>query len=318
MLPTDFTNRFKQLCPKHLYEEAFASFEKAKKTVFRVNTLHPQHHEALAQLQKDGLHTQAVSWADEYHISAFTCNAHERELLTYSAQVESGQVYIQGLSSMLAPIVLAPQASDWVLDLAAAPGSKTSLLAQLMQNQGTISAVEPVKSRFFKLKSNLERLGVENTRLYSKDGRAIGSLKPDSFDRVLLDAPCSSESLFRADEPSSYEHWNLHKVAECAKKQKRLILSAFDALKPKGVMLYCTCSFSPEENEQIVDFLLKKRPNAKLQEIALSLPNMTAGLTAWSGKSYAPECGLTKRVWPTDEMDGFFMALIRKEQANSL
>lgn len=313
MLPTDFTQRFEQLCPAHLYELSLASFKKPKKTAFRINSLHPLCAQTLPQLKELRLDMQSVSWAEEHGIEAFLCRPEQRELLTYSPLVNSGQVYVQGLSSMVAPMVLSPQTTDWVLDLAAAPGSKTTLLAQLMANQGTISAVEPVKSRFFKLKSNLERMGVTNTRLYQKDGRAVGGLKPNHFDRVLLDAPCSSESLFRMDDPSSFEHWNLNKVSECAKKQKRLILSAFDALKSGGIMLYCTCSFSPEENEEVVTHLLKKREGVHLQGIeGFDLANMTSGLNQWNGKSYAPECSLTRRIWPTDEMDGFFLALVHK------
>ena len=102
------------------------------------------------------------------------------------------------------------------------------------------------------------------------------------------------------------------KVSECAKKQKRLILSAFDALKPGGVLMYCTCSFAPEENELIVDHLLKKRDGVHLLPIAIDLPNLAPGLGAWKNKTLHADCALTRRVWPTEAMDGFYLALIGK------
>jgi len=276
-----------------------------------VNRLHIEEQPALSQIAALNIETNPVNWAHEAKVAAYLCSFEQRQTLTHSALASEGQVYIQGLSSMLAAILLQPSSDDWVLDLAAAPGGKTILLAELMNNRGKISAVEPVKSRFFRLNANLERTGVTNTKTYMKDGRAVGKLKPECFDKVLLDAPCSSESRFRTNDASSSQHWNLRKVAECAKKQKRLILSGFDALKPGGKMLYSTCSYSPEENELVVSHLLKKRQNAELLPIKLDIANSTAGLSQWRGKGLA-NCEHSKRIWPTSEMDGFYLALLTK------
>lgn len=313
MLPAEFLSRFASTCPPDLLNDALASFAAKEAVAFRINRLGaPAAEGVLAELATHGIEPQPVDWAQAAGIWAYTCPQEQREALTYTPAAGNGTIYIQSLSSMLAPLLLAPQREEWVLDLAAAPGGKTILLAEMMNNGGKISAVEPVSARYHRLKANLARMGVGNTQTYLKDGRVVGSLKPDCFDRVMLDAPCSSESRFKTWDAASHEHWSPAKVSECAKKQKRLILSAFDALKPGGVLMYCTCSFAPEENELIVDHLLKKREGVRLLPIALALPNLRPGLTAWKGKPLAAACAETRRVWPTGEMDGFYLALIGK------
>ena len=311
MLPESFQQRFHSLCPAERLPAAWASFSQPKQVSFRLNALHPEANTALQQLLAAGLQLQPFE-ALAPLIQAFYCPAAQRELLTHHPCAESGQIYIQSIASMLAPWLLQPQTSDWVLDLAAAPGGKTSLLAAMMHNQGKISAVEPVRNRFFRMQQNLQRLHVSNTQLYLKDGRAVGKLKPETFDRVLLDAPCSSESRFRAQDPKSYTHWSLKKVKECAKKQKRLLLSAFDSLKPQGQLLYCTCAYAPEENEQVVDYLLKQRPSAHILPLQVPLPQAGPGLSEWQGKPFASDCALTCRLWPDQQVDGFYLALLGK------
>lgn len=313
MLPAEFLSRFEMTCPSDLLADALASFAAKEAVAFRINRLKVSAPEpVLAELAGLGIECAPVAWAQAAGVWAYTCPQEQRETLTYSLAASVGTIYIQSLSSMLAPILLAPRPEEWVLDLAAAPGGKTILLAEMMGNQGKISAVEPVSARYHRLKANLARMGVSNTQTYLKDGRVVGGLKPDSFDRVMLDAPCSSESRFKTWDPGSCEHWSPAKVSECAKKQKRLILSAFDALKPGGVLMYCTCSFAPEENELIVDHLLKKREGVHLLPLALDLPNLRPGLGEWKGKPLAAACLETRRVWPTGEMDGFYLALIGK------
>ena len=196
-----------------------------------------------------------------------------------------------------------------MLDLAAAPGGKTLLMAAAMANGGRIAAVEPVKGRFHRMRANLDRCGVTNTQFYQADGRSIGRKVPERFDRVLLDAPCSSEARIRIDAPETYDHWKLRKVRECAKKQRGLIRSAYAALRPGGRLLYCTCSFAPEENEMVVDHLLRAEPRAPLIRVTGA---GRGGLTEWQGRALDPRLGDTLRVVPDDLYDGFYMALIGK------
>ncbi len=231
--------------------------------------------------------------------------------LTQTEAATTGRIYIQNASSFLAVKVLDPQPDEEILDLAAAPGGKTIAIAAAMTNTGRLAAVEPVKQRFFRLKANLERCGVTNVQLYQRDGRGVGRAVPDRFDRVLLDAPCSSESHMRWNDPSSYRHWSLRKVKECQRKQKGLIRSAYQALKPGGVLVYCTCSFAPEENEAVVDYLLK-RSSARVTAIPAVVNDWLAGLTEWQGRKFHPSIGESRRILPRDVWDGFYLCRIEK------
>lgn len=308
-LPDLFLTRFESLCPPALFKDAMTAFQRGHLLSFRINRLKHRYDDAVIEsLSQQGIEATPVYWLDAF--SVYTCPLEQHEALTSSREAEHGDIYIQTLSSMMATCLLGAEPDEWNLDIAAS--GKTILMAELMQNQGKISAVEPVKGRFLRLQANLERMGVNNTRCYMKDGRSIGKLKPDTFDRVMLAAPCSSERRFRTDDPDTTRHWSVAKVAEYSKKQKRLIVSAWDALKPGGTLMYCTGSFSPEENEKVVTHLLRKYQEAELVPLHVPLNNVSPGITEWQGRALNPACAFTLRVWPDHQMDGFFMALIRK------
>jgi 16S rRNA (cytosine1407-C5)-methyltransferase len=131
---------------------------------------------------------------------------------------------------------------------------------------------------------------------------------------VLLDAPCSSEAKFSTLNPKSYAFWSPRKIKESQKLQKRLILSAWESLRPGGRLLYSTCSFAPEENEAVLDFLLKKRGDAEILPLELPVTNLMKGLEAWEKKRFDPAVTRARRILPTEEMDGFFLALIKKKE----
>jgi len=232
--------------------------------------------------------------------------------------VTQGAIYPMNPSSLLAATALDVQPGDEVLDLAAAPGGKSLVLAAALSRggvpSGRLALVEPVKPRFHRLRANMERCGVADAHFYQRDGRGVGMAVPERFDRVLLDAPCSSEARFHLSDPSSMTHWSLRKVRECARKQKSLLKSAFRALKPGGTLVYSTCSFALEENERIVDGLLRREPQARL--VSVSIPPAVAGLvrpgvTQVGKKTYA--CAEAVRVVPNELWDGFFLAKIAKD-----
>ncbi|MDE1464269.1 RsmB/NOP family class I SAM-dependent RNA methyltransferase [Spartinivicinus poritis] len=327
-LPEAFIKRLQQIVPPQQLASVLESFYQIKPTSFRINTLKSDPEQVKQQLQDEGFDLQPVAWFNQ----AFTIPNEQRRALTESNAFYQGEIYIQSLSSMLAPIELAPQPGETVLDLAAAPGGKTLQMACMMNNQGALSAVEPVKSRFFKLKANLEQQGASMVKTYLTDGRTVGGKCPERFDRVLLDAPCSSESRFSQLTPKSWSHWSLKKVKEVAKKQKKLLLSALYSLKPRGIMLYSTCSFSPEENEAIVNHILKKFGEAVILEpLQLSINRLQVpannlqahsstsipleiqpGLTEWNQKSLHPELANSTRVLPNKVMDGFYLCKLKK------
>ena len=150
-----------------------------------------------------------------------------------------------------------------------------------------------------------------------KPGELFGRDEPESFDRILLDAPCSAEGRFQVREPASFHYWKPAKIKEMARKQKNLILSAFRALKPGGRLVYSTCTFAPEENEMVLEWLIDKC-NAKgaasldFEKVNLSFPNRTAGLAGWEGKSFPRAVSQAVRIIPTPLMEGFYVACLRK------
>ena len=236
----------------------------------------------------------------------------EREAVTQNIGATDGWLYPINPSSLLAVRVLDAREDEEVLDLAAAPGGKTLGIAAAMRNTGRIAAVEVVKGRFHRLRANLERCGVTNTAFYLADGRGIGRKVPGRFDRVLLDAPCSSEARIRLADPATYTHWKLRKIRETSKKQMRLLRSAYQALKPGGVLVYCTCAFAPEENELVVNGLLRAEPGADIEPIEVADVPTGSGLTSWQDKALDGRLEHSVRVLPDELWDGFFLCRLRK------
>lgn len=309
VLPEAFLTRLQAIVPTAQWQSTLNGFQRPVPTCFRVNRLQAEVDSVLAELSSLGIQCHPVDWRDD----SFVIEDAQRSLLTNSATFVEGRIYIQNLSSIFAAQVLEAQPGEEVLDLAAAPGGKTLVLAAAMENRGRIAAVEAVKSRFFKLKNNVELHGATLVDCYLKDGRQVGYKVPERFDRVLLDAPCSSESRFYTDDPDSYKYWSEKKVKEMQRKQKKLLRSALLALKPGGTMVYSTCSYAPEENEVVVDKELKKMAGQlEVLPVALPFDNYQPGLTAWGKKSFDPQLRNAVRILPSDTMEGFFMCLLKK------
>ena len=241
-------------------------------------------------------------------------------LVIYSSQVPlgatpeylAGHYILQGASSLLPVMALAPQENEKVLDMAAAPGGKTTHIAALMRNSGLLYANDANKKRCKAVVGNLHRLGITNTVVCSHDGRKIHTVMK-GFDRVLLDAPCSGTGVI-AKDPSVKTGKDHKDIQLCSHMQKELILSAIDALdansKTGGYLVYSTCSILPEENESVVDYALKKR-QVKLVDTGLDFG--VEGFTKFRDFRYHPSLNLTKRYYPhTHNMDGFFVAKLKK------
>jgi 16S rRNA (cytosine1407-C5)-methyltransferase len=217
----------------------------------------------------------------------------------------AGLFYIQEASSMLPVTALFANDTQPVLvmDVAAAPGSKTTQIAALMENQGGIIANEYSASRVKVLHANISRCGVSNTALTHFDGRVFGAALPETFDAILLDAPCSGEGVIRKD-PDAMSNWSENSVTEIASTQRELIDSAFHALKPGGVLVYSTCTLNAQENQQVCQWLLDTYRDAVEVE-------SLAELFTDAGKAVTPEGYL--HVFPqVYDSEGFFVARFRK------
>ena len=308
-LDGEYGQRLREIVGDEQISRVFESFEAAKLTSFRVNTIQASSAEIVDAVEALGVKAAPVSWCDE----AFTVSPEDRSTLTHSELAESGKIYVQGLSSIFATTVLSPEPEQWNIDMASAPGGKASHMAALMDNRGKLSVVEAVKPRMYRLADNMKRLGVTISRTYLMDGRKVGRKVPDRFDCVMLDAPCSSDSRIRADNPDSLKFWSQRKVRVQSRKQKGLIVSAFQALKPGGTMLYCTCSFSPEENEAVVSHLMDKTDGeAKPLPIEMPFDNWQPGMKLFRGETFDDAVSLSRRILPNERFDGFFLAKFSK------
>lgn len=241
-------------------------------------------------------------------------------LVIYSSQVPlgatpeylAGHYLIQGASSMLPVMSLAPQENERILDMCAAPGGKTSHIAAIMKNTGVLFSNDVNKERIHAIVGNCHRLGIVNNVVTCVNGVEYRKFMA-GFDRVLLDAPCTGSGVISKDQSVKTSKTKVD-IQRCYNLQRKLILSAIDCLSAKsktgGYLVYSTCSILPEENEWVIDYALKKR-NVRLVPTGLDFG--TEGFTSYKEYRYHPSMKLTKRFYPhTHNMDGFFVAKLQK------
>jgi NOL1/NOP2/sun family putative RNA methylase len=216
----------------------------------------------------------------------------------------AGLYYLQDPSAMAVAEALSPRPGERVLDLAAAPGGKSTHLLSLMGDAGLLVANEVNRGRAAALLENLERWGATNAVVVSAEVSRLADAWGATFDRVLLDAPCSGEGMFRKSE-EALAHWSEANVAACAVRQRSLLPDAARLVKPGGVLVYSTCTFAPEENEQTVAAFLDTHPDFALE--LLSLPGFQPGRPEWASSSHA--LGNAARLWPHRGVgEGHFVA----------
>jgi NOL1/NOP2/sun family putative RNA methylase len=217
-----------------------------------------------------------------------------------------GHYYIQDLSSCMAVDALDVGEDQTVLDVAAAPGGKTTFIAQKMKNSGAIIALEPNARRARSMSFNIARCGVYNTCILRIDGLEAGKFE-SKFDRVLLDAPCTCEGVIAKDITRKTSH-TPQDVDYCSRMQERLIQAAAKSVKPAGILVYSTCSFAPEENEMVIDGLLQKFSNIRVEPIGYG----TAGLTIFGDMNFDSQLKNARRLYPhIHDTTGFFIARLR-------
>lgn len=226
-----------------------------------------------------------------------------------------GYFYVQSLSSMLPSKILMPKENSLVLDCCAAPGSKTTHLAALMNNNGLIIANDISWQRNIALISNLQRCGVTNCIVTSMAIQKLSKIcenKKIKFDYILVDAPCSNEGTIRKNLVI-FKTWNKKLNYWLSKIQKSILINSLKILENNGYLVYSTCTLSPEENEEVINYVLKKFP-IKLEKIKLKIKTRKA-LTKWKNKEFSKELKKAIRIWPMDfDSEGFFIAKLKMEK----
>lgn len=308
-LPGEFVAELYRVFPINVAERILTGMSKRRPVTLRVNTIKASSREIMEEFRSEGIKYQRVQW---YPDAFVITNRRERDLEELRSYQE-GRVYLQSLSSMVPPLVLAPQAGESVLDIAAAPGSKATQMAALMENRGRIVAVDVDRLRAQRLAFNVERQGARIVEVVAGDGVAVAASSTESFDRVLVDAPCSGEGLFLVDEPATYRPWSHRLRSRSTASQRRLLDAGVKALKPGGTLVYSTCTLNPEENELAVDDLVKRHAGQlEAVPIEFGMPDWSPALEQVEGRVLSPSVKHARRILPSATMEGFFVALLRK------
>lgn len=310
VFPKEFCDRLKLLVDSSAYRLILKSFSKNRNTSFRINRIKTTANEVTEILKTQAIPYEKIRWYSD----AFITDA-SKDTITDLDLYTSGDIYVQSLSSMIPVLVLNPQPNEKILDITSAPGSKTTQIASIMNNTGEIIANDNSHIRIYKLKANLILQGVTNTKVLFGPGQILWKQYPEYFDKTLVDVPCSMEGRFNSAIPATYTHWTPGKVKELSEKQKWLLRAAVSATKVGGTIVYSTCTLSPEENEGVIDWLLKKE-NKKIfvEDIQQTLP-FNSPVLSWNGKKYAAEIAKTKRIFPSETMEGFYIAKLKKVES---
>ncbi len=340
-----FLERMKELL-KEDFEKYLGVIKKQPRKSIRVNTLKISPDKLKERLEKKGwkikqpfkdyleiiivegkythLHSTPPQFENSINNKKIIANKGSNKLgvvnlepgeLGRSLEHRLGYYYVQELSSTLPVNVLNPKENEIILDLAAAPGSKTTQISAKTKNTGTIIANDFSLARIKILASNLERCGAANCIITKKDGRSLCiKLKKQNFyfDKILIDAPCSGEGTLRSS-PKTAKMWNIKNIENLSKIQKQLLSYAIETLKTQGEIVYSTCTHAPEENEEVIDFILEKfKDKIKVEKINLPIKHKK-GVTKWQNKEYSREVKKCCRIYPQNSnTEGFFITKLKK------
>ncbi|MBW2991297.1 NOL1/NOP2/sun family putative RNA methylase [Candidatus Woesearchaeota archaeon] len=305
-----FEKRYRELL-RDRYDEFINYSKKYIRKSIRVNTLKISINELKKRLGKNW-ELKQVPWCRQgFWIEHKAKDDEKRYDIGNVLEHQLGYIYVQEAASMIPPVVLEPRPGETVLDMCSAPGSKASQIAAMMQNKGLLIANDVQTGRLKPLGINLQRVGVSNALITQMPGHRFKktSLR---FDKVLVDAPCTGTGTIRRSY-KTLTMWSPNMIRKLASQQKQLIASGFEVLKPEGRLVYSTCTMEPEENEEVVSWLLNKYPDAKIEKIKLDI-NRSPAIAGFGKEKYNSQVKECLRIWPQDnDTEGFFVVNIRKK-----
>jgi len=297
----DGLERYRGIVPE--FERLVEAIVRPLPVTARINTLKTDRDRLLFRLKEAKVPFRPFSW---YPLGL------ELEVEKPGNLIESlmGHIHVQEEISMVSPVVLDPKPGEWVLDLCAAPGSKTTQIASMMENRGLLVANDPANTRVASLRSNCERAGAINVVVTRYDGRRFPSQK---FDRVLVDAPCTGQGMARKDL-SVLDRWSLKRSLGLQRLQRALLKRATELVKPGGTVVYSTCTFAPEENEAVVSRVTDQVRSVRLEKVSIPGLESCPGLVVWDGSLFGHEMEKCARYYPhQNDTGGFFVAKLIKE-----
>jgi NOL1/NOP2/sun family putative RNA methylase len=278
-------------------KEIIEGFQTKRKTTLRINTIKSNIEEIKKELEKEKIEYETIKWSKE---SLIIKNADEKTIQEMEIY-KNGKIYLQSLSSMLPPIILEPKEGTDILDMAAAPGGKTTQIAALTNNKAHITACEKNKIRAERLKYNVDKQGATCVFIMPKDSRFIDDFF--SFDQILLDAPCSGSGTLDYNDANVEKYFTEQLIERSSKTQKTLLSKAIKLLKPGHEMIYSTCSILDCENEDVVSSVIK---NGNIEIVPINFEGMEK-LPILPTKISGTLC-----VKPTELYEGFFVAKIKR------
>lgn len=278
-------------------KEIIEGFQTKRKTTLRINTIKSNIEEIKKELEKEKIEYETIKWSKE---SLIIKNADEKTIQEMEIY-KNGKIYLQSLSSMLPPIILEPKEGTDILDMAAAPGGKTTQIATLTNNKAHITACEKNKIRAERLKYNVDKQGATCVFIMPKDSRFIDDFF--SFDQILLDAPCSGSGTLDYNDANVEKYFTEQLIERSSKTQKTLLSKAIKLLKPGHEMVYSTCSILDCENEDVVSSVIK---NGNIEIVPINFEGMEE-LPILPTKISGTLC-----VKPTELYEGFFVAKIKR------
>jgi NOL1/NOP2/sun family putative RNA methylase len=297
-------HRYIQFLGLEQTEQLLIANDKPLKPYIRVNTLKIKPQILKERLENKGFQLKPNKWFSysfEVHKAPFNLGATHEFLLGY--------YYLQNLASMLPASILNPQNHDTVIDMCSAPGSKATQLAQIMNNQGNLILIEKNALRIPALIMNVRRLGIFNSTILNFDATKLSNYGIMG-DKILLDVPCTGEGLVRED-PTRKKSRTINDLKSLAKIQRKLLKAGLNSLKTDGMLLYSTCSIAPEEDELVVNDVLKELENFAVVKIskAYGIP----GLIQVYGKSLREDLKFSNRLYPhIHDTIGFYLCLIKR------
>lgn len=278
-------------------KKIMSGYKKTRKTTLRVNTIKSSIEEIKNKLNEANIDYEQVDWSKE----AFIIKNADEKIIQEMDIYQNGQIYLQSLSSMLPPIILDPKQGSDILDMAAAPGGKTTQIAALSNNKSHITACEKNKIRFERLKYNIEKQGASCVFIMAKDSRYIDDFF--SFNQILLDAPCSGSGTLNIEDMKFEKNFTEQLIEKSIKTQESLLKKAIKILKPGHEMVYSTCSILSSENEDVINRVIRNT-DAEIVPIYFDgieqLPLLPTKING------------TLCICPTELYEGFFVAKIRK------
>ena len=300
-----FVERYSKLTDFETFREASLKFLRRS---IRVNTLKISVAGLKKRLEQEWTLEQ-VPWCKEGFWIEHRGDEKRRDIGNLKEHA-LGYIYLQEAASMIPPLVMEPKPGETVLDMCASPGSKTTQIAAMMNNSGILVANDYKGMRLKPLSLNVQRMGITNTIITLMNGQRFKKLGMQ-FDKILVDAPCSGTGTI-CKSLKTLKIWNAKMITKLARTQKELIETGFNVLKPGGTMVYSTCSLEPEEDEEVLSWLLERHDNAKILPIKLDIKHGDA-ITEFNGRKYNPAVKDSLRLWPQDnETEGFFIAKLQK------